>query len=357
MNSERRWFGPALDSDQRDLQDMITAFTESHSIVLDDGPDVVGGLIVELAALGLWTLGTAEEHGGGGANRTTTAVVQERLGRSWPALGWAATQAHVAVDVLAGDDRFADLVEQLHGGRAAIAVVDENSAHVRIENTAGTVTGAVDRIDAAGERPHLLILGNGGLGLLVVPDAMTFTPLERAGLGGASSRSLVIDGTVDTVHVIRDVDVSSARIRLWSGAAIVAAGIAAAATESAVEYAAGRHQFGAALTVIPAVRQILFAQASRSFVGAAAALGAQTGLQVVAAVDEACTGAIEVAASALQSHGGYGYLAEYGAERRFRDALSLRAAADPGGAARISARELVGVDTPASVLDPAELRL
>ncbi|WP_172652743.1 acyl-CoA dehydrogenase family protein [Rhodococcus opacus] len=342
MTGQPGWWGPALDEDQRDLQRMIDAFTEAHEPVIYDDADAVAGLVAELASLGVWTLGTAEQSGGGGADKPMTSVVFERLGRSWPSLGWASVQAHAAVDVLGGDERFTDLVGRLHEGTAAVAVVDESSTHVRIMRDGDELTGTVDRVDAAAERPHLLVLGTEGTAVLVDPEALTPTPLRRTGFGGALTRALEVDAGAGAWQEITGVDVTAARTRLRSGAATVAAGLAGAAAEAAHAYAADRKQFGDALTAIPTVRLSLLAQTTRAAVAVTAALGAQGEVQVLAALREACDGAIDVAASALQSHGGYGYLTEYSAERRLRDAVSLRAAADPGGAALASARALVG---------------
>lgn len=342
MTTQTGWWGPALDADQRDLQSMLDAFASAHEPVLDDDPDIVAALVSELAALGVWTLGTAEDVGGGGADRLMTAIVFERLGRSWPALGWASVQTHAAVDVLGHDERFADLVSRLHEGTAAVAVIDEASPHVRLTRTGDTLTGAVDRVDAASETPYLLVLGTEGTAVLVDPTATTTTPLRRTGLGGAFTRALDVDASADGWQEITGSDVDSARSRLRAGAATVAAGLAGAAAEAAQAYAADRKQFGAALTAIPTVRQSLLVQAARAATVTAAAFGAAGELQSLAAQREACEGAIDVAASALQSHGGYGFLTEYSAERRLRDAVSLRAATDPGGVAVAAARSLVG---------------
>lgn len=343
MTVQTGWWGPALDDDQRDLQSMLDAFTNAHEPVLDDDPDAVTSLMSELAALGVWTLGTAEQAGGGGADRVTTAIVFERLGRVWPALGWASVQAHAAVDVLGADEQFADLVGRLHEGTAAVAVVDEASPHVRLTRAGDALTGTVDRVDAASERPYLLVLGTEGTAALVDPVATTATPLRRTGLGGALTRALDVDAGADGWNEITCADVISARSRLRAGAATVAAGLAGAAAEAAQAYAADRKQFGDVLTAIPTVRQSLLVQATRAATVAAAALGAVGELQSLAALREACKGAIDVAASALQSHGGYGFLTEYSAERRLRDAVSLRAATDPWGVAVAAARSLVGI--------------
>src|SRR5688572_22021419 len=127
---------------------MLDALAADRDVVLSDDPEAVGAIVTDLAALGIWTLGTDVEHVGGGADRVTTAVALERLGRTWPALGWAATQAHTAVDVLSGDDRFSGLVAAVHAGSAPVAVVDATSRHVRLAWSLEALTGSVDRIDA-----------------------------------------------------------------------------------------------------------------------------------------------------------------------------------------------------------------
>lgn len=338
------WRGPALDGDSRDLAAMLDALAEDRDVVLTDDVTVVAALVKELAGLGVWTVGAAEEHGGGGADRAVTAVALERLGRSWPALGWAATQAHAAVDVLGGDDRFTDLVADVHAGETAVAVVDGASPHIRLSRPEGVLTGSVDRVDAAAETPYLLVLTGDDRAVLVAPDACMTTPLRRTGLGGAFTGSVEIVPGASGVTDVRGADVAAARRRLWFGTAAVAAGIAGAAADAAAAYAADRRQFGGPLTALATVRQSLLGQATRTAAALAVAVAAaDDDVQAFAAAREACDAAVDVAAAALQSHGGYGYLTEYPAERYLRDAVSLRAAADIQGAAVTAARTLVGL--------------
>ncbi|SUA33762.1 acyl-CoA dehydrogenase [Mycolicibacterium smegmatis] len=212
MSASPQWWGPALDDDGRSLRDVLDEFIDAHEPTLTDDVTAVTALVRELAGLGIWTLGTAETAGGGGADRTLTTVAFERLGRAWPALGWAAVQAHTAIDVLAGDDRFADLVTALHVGNAAVAVADAQSLHVRLQRDGAAITGTVDRVDAAAEEPHLLVLFDGGTAALIEPAALTRDPVHRTGLGGALTRSLDIDARA--AHVVDGVDVDAARVRL-----------------------------------------------------------------------------------------------------------------------------------------------
>ncbi|NIH80300.1 acyl-CoA dehydrogenase family protein [Amycolatopsis viridis] len=329
------WRGPLLDEEQRDLASLLDAVAADRAVApADDAPETVAALVRELAGLGVWTLGTAESAGGAGAGWTTTAVAFERLGRSWPALGWAAVQAHAAVDVLGADPRFADLVGAIHAGEAGVAVVDGDAAHVRLAWQGESLSGAVDRVDAAARSPHLLVLTGADEALLVPPAATKAAPLRRTGLGGALTVALDVAAGAGEVHQLTGVAAAAARHRLLLGAAAVATGIAGAAADDAAGYTAVRHQFGRALHDIPVVRMSLFEQAART----AAALAAVTSavpdeLAALAVARECCDAAIEVAAAAVQAHGGYGYLAEYPVERRLRDAVSLRAAAGTHGTA------------------------
>jgi alkylation response protein AidB-like acyl-CoA dehydrogenase len=118
------------------------------------------------------------------------------------------------------------------------------------------------------------------------------------------------------------------RARLLGGVAAVAAGIAGAAFDAASTYARGRHQFGAPIARLAAVREALEDQALR-VAGLLRALlaGPPDSLGAIAIADAGCSIALEAADSALQVHGGYGYLREYPVERAVRDAVSLRAAA------------------------------
>ncbi len=340
----QRWGGPALDTDQRDVIAMIDALAGDQPVDLVDNPEHVTSLVTSLAGLGVWTLGTAVACGGGGAPASLATVVFERLGRFWPALGWAAVQTHAAVDLLGADPASAGLVGQLHSGVAAIAVVPAGAPATRLVWSDGALVGTIARVDAASESPHLVLLASSDTVLLVAPEALVAQPLVRTGLGGAFTRSLTVHARGHQVRAVAGVDVPAARARLHLGAAAVAAGIAGAAAGAAVGYAAGRRQFGDVLTALPIVRQSLLNQAGTAGSALATVLAADPAdpVQTAAALRFACDGAVDVAAAALQSHGGYGYLTEYRAERYLRDAISLRAAADVPAAAVGAARDRVG---------------
>jgi alkylation response protein AidB-like acyl-CoA dehydrogenase len=322
---------------------MLDSFAADQALVLDDDPRIVSALVSRLVELGVWTIGIDEAFGGGGADHGTTAVAFERLGRHWPALGWASGQAHAALGVLAGDGRFAGLVDEVSRGEAAIGVVVDGSAHVRAGWENGEYVGEVDRVDVAAEEPHLLVLTAPDSAVLVRPDGLTFRAVRSTGLDGGLTRSVGIRATGGAVERITGVEVTAARARMWRAAAAVAAGIAVTAADEARAYATERHQFGGPLTAIPTVRQALLAQASRAAGAWQAAVSATDDFSSFHAARAACDAAVAVAAEALQSHGGYGYLTEYPAERRLRDAISLRAVADLQTAAVDTALALVGL--------------
>jgi alkylation response protein AidB-like acyl-CoA dehydrogenase len=328
-----------LDDDGQGLRDMLDAFGAAHPAALEDGPEVAER-VAALAELGVWTLGTPEALGGGGAPAALTALTFERLGRTWPALGWAAVQAHAAVEALGADTRFADVVAGLHAATAAVAVVDMRSTRAHLEWNGSNVHGTVDRVDVAAEHPHLLLI-DGDTAVFVSAESLTPAPVGRTGLGGAFTRELTVATT--TAAILTDVDGDAAAVRLRLGAAAVAAGLAGAAADAALGYAGDRIQFGGPLTALPTVRRTLLDQTASAITAVSGAVAAAPDpVAAFAAARHACDVAVDVAASALQSHGGYGYLAEYGAERRLRDAVSLRAAADLTLAETDSAHALVG---------------
>lgn len=337
------WRGATLSPDQRDVRAALDAFLAQQPLLEDAAPEDVSRVVGALADLGFWAMGAAESVGGGDADRATTLVALERLGRAWPALGWACAQAHAALRVFASEPRLDELAGQVSAGTAAVAVVDAASDHVRIEWDGDALTGSVPRIDVAHPSPYVLMLTGADEAVLVAPGGVMATPLRRTGLAGAMTRSIEVAATPADVMELRGVDAAGARSLLRLGAAAVASGIAGAAADDARRYATERRQFGDRLTALPTVRLGLLEQAARAAVALNAVMAApDDDVASLAVAREACEAAVEVAAAAIQSHGGYGYLAEYGVERRLRDAVSLRAATDLQGTAADVARSLVG---------------
>lgn len=316
---------PLLTDEESDVADLVAAVVAGRR-PSDERPDELAAMRRRLDDAGLWVVDGPDD---------LVAVVLARLGRDWPALAWASVQARVAADVL-GEDA-------LPGG-TAVAVVDADSPTVRLTEANGLVTGVVDRLDAAGERPHVVVLGHGSA-RVVPPTAMRFSRLRRTGLDGAltSSAELVAPTAVAEVD---GVDTDAARVRLRLGGAAVAAGLADAATGAALTYSSRRVQFGGPLIALPTVRDGLFGAARGALTAWRQVFRAATPWQAAAVLDQACEHALDACAHAVQAHGGYGYLVEYGVERLLRDAVSLRAACDVSTARRTGAASLTGWEAP-----------
>jgi alkylation response protein AidB-like acyl-CoA dehydrogenase len=325
--------------------DLVDDLAESRLVRTgDDDPEAVDRARKVLADHGLWTLGVAETAGGGGADLGTTLAALARIAGTWPALAWASVQAHAAAAVLAGAAPWAGLLEALHQG-APVAVCAPDADEVVLDG--GRLSGVLDRIDPAGSAPHLVLLLDRETAVVLAPDDVTFGPaVGRTGLDGARTVSCRLDVVVGPDAVVRGPAVAAARTLLDAGAAALAAGIAEACAQAALAYAGSRVQFGAPLTELPTVRSSLLAQASAA--RAVLATSITTGLDapdVAAALAPAFDLAIDVAAAAVQSHGGYGYMAEYLVEGLLRDAVSLRAASRATEAGRAAALALVGQGT------------
>ena len=340
----RSWWGPPVDEDQQAVLDLVDDLVAGRLVrVGDDRADEVDAARSALAEHGLWTLGADEAGGGGGADLGTTLLALARLAGTWPALAWGSVQAHAAAAVLpAAGAVGGELLDQVHAGApVAVCAVGPDEG---VELADGRVTGGLDRLDPAGRSPHLVLLLDADTAVVLPAGDVQFGPgIRRTGLDGALSVSARLDVAVPAESVVRGPQVTAARTLLAAGAAALAAGIAETAAQAALAYSAARVQFGAPLTALPTVRASLLAQSTtaRSLLGTA--LGARLDRPdvVAAALAPAFDAAIDVAAAAVQSHGGYGYMAEYLVEGLLRDLVSLRAASGAAEAARRAATALV----------------
>jgi alkylation response protein AidB-like acyl-CoA dehydrogenase len=120
----------------------------------------------------------------------------------------------------------------------------------------------------------------------------------------------------------------------WAGMAAIAVGIAKGAELAASKYAAERYQGGTQIEEHPAVK-MLIAGAEASIAGAESTLNSLqnydlktfSGLKKTAAakltIMELCARAVT---DCLQAFGGYGYMEDFGMEKRLRDVTVLKSA-------------------------------
>lgn len=331
------WNGPSLDEEQEAVFDMLNDLGDSLA-----GEQNVVKARESVVETGIWALSAAEDFGGAGAEMPTALLALERLGRFYPALGWASAQAQTAVTVLAESSQ-QEMAGDVAEGRSAAAIVEIGSPNVSLTESDGTWTGHIDRIDMTAQSGNVIVLNGAHTALIFNTEMVTFQPQHVSGINGAETQSVALDAvTPETVEL----DLTAVRGFLYLGAAAVAAGIAGAAADAAREYAINRNQFGASLIHIPVVRQALAEQQLAVTQSINVVMGADVSdcRQVVGALQLATENAIKVTGMALQSHGGYGYLDEYPAGQYVRDALSIRASVDTFSVSRHAA--LSNVDLP-----------
>ncbi|WP_403022726.1 acyl-CoA dehydrogenase family protein [Salinibacterium sp. GXW1014] len=320
------WAGVNLSEDQRAVSDMVLEWREPLAPLDTDDDAAAETARAGIVELGVWSMGMPETVGGDDAAIDLRVAALAALGGRFAALAWACAQAHAAAEVLAGARVRGELLPHIVAGKQAVAVVDLGSVGVQLTIDGGRASGTIARIDAGGAEPALVILDGDDTAWLLEPSAIRAREAHRrTGFAGARTSSAVIDGTVTRIS---DVAVSGVRARLRLAGAAIAAGVALDAAALAADYASSRVQFGGPLTALPTVRRSLDQQRRRAVLSLSAAVcdDGESLDRATGALAQNLGRAIEVAADALQSHGGYGYIEEYGVARLLRDAVSLRAA-------------------------------
>lgn len=320
------WRDVSLTEDQSDVRDMVLEWRESlEPINTDEDVDAVEAARHGMVELGVWSIGMSESVGGGGADLDLQLVALAAVAGHSAALAWAAAQAHAAVDLLASESDMKELLERIVGGEQPVGVVNLSSTACHITIADGKASGKVVRVDAAGPSPALVIFDDDATWLVEPSQVRTVEAHRRTGFAGAGTASFFVDGVA---RRIAGGDVNVARARLLLAGAAIAAGIALDASELASGYAATRMQFGGPLTALPTVRNSLEIQRRLALESLSIALGddGSSYERATGTLIENLGRAMEVASAALQTHGGYGYIEEYGVARLVRDAVSLRAA-------------------------------
>ncbi|MBN2158186.1 MAG: acyl-CoA dehydrogenase [Spirochaetes bacterium] len=122
----------------------------------------------------------------------------------------------------------------------------------------------------------------------------------------------------------------------WAGMSAIAAGIARGAVKAAQTYAAERYQGGGTIENHPAVKKLIGASEARAAAadGVLGSLTAPPGTrdflkQAAMAKLSATELGAEAVTDSLQVFGGYGYMEDFGMEKRLRDIAVLKAAGGP----------------------------
>ena len=307
--------------------------------------------------LGLGSVYVDEELGGSGLDRVSTAIVFEELAR-----GDTAVAAYISIHnmatwmiaTFAAPDVATEWVQRL-------AAMNELAAYCLTEPEAGSdaaalrtsavrdgddyvLTGVKQFISGAGAAAVYVVMartggpGPKGITSFVVPadsPGLSFGPLEKKmGWNAQPTRQVILEGVrVPAVNRMGDegTGFAIAMKALNGGRLNIAAfslGGAQWALERTVAYVKDRVAFGSRLADLQSVTFRIAdmetsLQAARGLVRAAAEALDRNDDDVAArcamAKRFATDVAFDVANDALQLHGGYGYLHEYGIERVVRD--------------------------------------
>ena len=352
---------PELTDAQREVQALVREFCRRevapHTAAWDAGHHVPMDTLRALAELGVLGVTVPEEHGGAGLDHTTLCLVVEELARHDAGLS-VAVAVHAGLTVApikshGTPEQQARLLPPLASG-------EQLGAYALTEPDAGSDTASI-RLRADRDGDGWLLHGtktwitNGGFADAIIVFARTGGPgaagvsafLARAGDGLSVSKEIPKLGlhTSSTAELsfdglrVSDADrlgdegagLKVALATLDGGRITIAAqacGIARAALDLATGYAQEREAFGGPIARFQGV-QFPLADVAAKLAGArllmlraAAVRDAGKPHALEGAMAKLCASAVAVEAAdmAVQTLGGYGYSAEFPAERLYRDA-------------------------------------
>jgi alkylation response protein AidB-like acyl-CoA dehydrogenase len=351
----------ALDADQIALRDMARNFADEefapNAIAWDEAKHFPVAEMRKAAALGMGGIYVAEDVGGSGLSRLDAALIFEALATGCPTVAaYMSIHNMVAwmIDAFGSDEQRRQWVPKLcsmeflgsycltepGAGSDAAAL----ATRAMREGDHYVLNGQKQFISGAGAGDLYVVMartgdaGPSGISTLVVPgsaEGISFGAIERKmGWNAQPTRAVVFENVRLPVANRLGAEGDGFKIAmagLDGGRVNIAAcslGGAQAAFEKAMAYMKDRKAFGKRLDEFQALQFRLAdmattLEASRTFLWrAAAALDAKepNAIQLCAMAKRFVTdGCFEVANQALQLHGGYGYLAEYGIEKIVRD--------------------------------------
>ncbi|MFE6837674.1 acyl-CoA dehydrogenase family protein [Streptomyces sp. NPDC057705] len=352
-----------LSEEQSAVRRLAREFTERevvpYAAAWDRAESVDRAIVKKLGALGFLGLTVPEEYGGSGGDHLAYVLVTEELGRGDSAvrgivsvsLGLVAKtiaawgneeQKRAWLPRLCSGDALGcfGLTEPGTGsdaGSLTTRAVRAGDAYVldgsKMFITNGTWADVVLLFARTGDEP-----GHRGVSAFLVPtDTPGLTRREihgKLGLRGQATAELSLDGVRVPASAMLGPEgkgFSVAMSALAKGRMSVAAGcvgIAQAALDAAVSYAAQREQFGKPIAHHQLVQELIAdisvdVDAARLLTWRVADLidrGQPFATESSTAKLFASEAAVRAASNALQVHGGYGYIDEYPAGKLLRDA-------------------------------------
>jgi len=353
----------ALTDEQRLIQDTVRAFVDERVLPVAVENDIAHKLDLELveglAELGLLGIVIPEEYGGAGLDFVAEALACEEIERGEAAFR-TLVSVHVGLNSLpllryaSEEQKQRWLVPQARGEKIACFGLTEPGAG---SDVAGMRTTAVKRGDAyalngqknwisyATVADHALVFAktdpeakHKGISAFVLEKGMPgFTAREtenKLGIWAGSTGELFFENVEVPVENLVGEEGQGFEIAMYAldqGRFTVAAGacgVIRACLERSVEYARERETFGQAIGRYQLVqdmvaKMVLGYETSKLLVMQAAWMkdrGLRNTRETSLAKWHATESAFEAAHLAIQVHGSYGYSAEYGIERYFRNA-------------------------------------
>jgi alkylation response protein AidB-like acyl-CoA dehydrogenase len=350
-----------LTDDQRDLVDMVAGFTADnitpHAVDWDRTHHFPADVLRKAADLGMGGIYVQESSGGSGLSRLDAVLVIEALATGCPSTAsYLSIHNMVAwmIDTYADDDQRArfltPLISMEHFGSYCLtepgAGSDAGALSTQAVRDGGDyrLTGVKQFISGAGTSQTYVVLArtadtgaHGITAFLVDKDTpgLSFGPDEvKMGWNTQPTRQAVLDDVRVPASARLGQEGDGFKIAmsgLNGGRLNIAAsslGGASAALAASIRYLGERHAFGGPLSRFQALQfdvadMATELEAARTFLWRAAAAldaGAPDRVRLCAMAKRFVTDAgFTVANQALQLHGGYGYLAEYGVEKIVRD--------------------------------------
>ncbi|MFL5007271.1 MAG: acyl-CoA dehydrogenase family protein [Microvirga sp.] len=351
----------ALSPDHITIRDMARAFAlerlAPHAVEWDEQKHFPVAEMREAAALGMGGVYIREDVGGSGLTRLDAALIFEAL-----AMGCPTVSAYISIHNMAAwmIDRFGS-DEQRRRWLPGLVTMEQLASYCLTEPGAGSDAAALKTralrdgdhyvldgqkqfISGAGAGDLYVVMartggeGPSGISTLVVPGDTPGVALganeRKMGWNAQPTRAVIFDGArvpVENRLGPEGIGFKIAMAGLDGGRLNIAAcsvGGAQAAFDKALGYMRERRAFGQALTEFQALQFRLAdmateLEAARLFLYAAAAAydrdEPDTTMRCAMAKRFATDIGFKVANDALQLHGGYGYLSEYGIEKIVRD--------------------------------------
>ncbi len=351
----------ALTPDQQAIVAMTQSFAADRiapfAVQWDADRHFPVDVLAEAGALGLGGIYTREDVGGTGLGRLDAVLIFEALAEACPTVAAYISIHNMCVWMI---DRFGSDEQRLRwcpalvglGDRASYCLTEPGvgsdaaalTTRAERDGNGWRLTGQKQFISGAGSSAVYLVMartggpGAKGISCFLMPgDApgLSFGPNERKmGWNAQPTRAVIMDGVRLGPEALLGVEgqgFSIAMAGLDGGRLNIAAcslGGAGAALAKALGYLAERRAFGKRLADMQALQFRLAdmkigLEAARSFLWRAAGsldAGAADATVLCAAAKRFITDTgFDIANEALQLHGGYGYLSDYGVEKIVRD--------------------------------------